>query len=313
MIKRYKFFVAKAFVVVIAGLLAAPLYAQLPSHLRDYPLASLQKSGDLIAPFFDGWIANEDGSVTMIFGFLNRNTEEIVDIPLGPNNFIEPKQFDGVQPTHFPVYDLPGFVGKRDRGAFAVTVPANMAGTEVVWTLKHAGHSYSIPGRAKSPAYEMSKGEASLGSLSPAIRFDAKGPESTDRVGIYATKVKAKVGVPVTLSALVQDRGNRAKYEEIKNPFFPVGTTWILHQGPEGARPTFDPKAISGRERAKQSQNSEGGADFSGWITEKTQAIFPIPGDYVVRIRVDNFAAEDSQLDNQCCWSNAYIPVTVTP
>jgi len=310
---RVKRFVARALAVLLTGLIAAPLYAQLPSHLRDYPLAPLKERGDLIAPFFDGWIPNEDGSVTMIFGFLNRNTKEIVDIPLGPNNFIEPKQFDGAQPTHFPIYDLPGFVGKRDRGAFAVTVPAEMAGTEVVWTLKHAGHNYSIPGRATSPAYEMSLKEASLGSLGPAIRFARNGPESVDRVGIYAAKVKAKVGVPVTLSAFVQDRGNRSKYEEIKNPFYPVGTNWILHQGPAGARPTFDPQAISGKERATQAEASEGGADFSGWITATTQAMFPVPGNYVVRIRVDNFAAEDSQLDNQCCWSNAYVPVTVSP
>ena len=314
MITGYKQFIARALAVLFTALIAAPLYAQLPSHLRDYPLAPLKKSGDLIAPFFDGWIANEDGSVTMVFGFLNRNTEEIVDIPLGPNNYIEPKQFDGVQPTHFPVYDFPGFVGKRDRGAFAVTVPAEMAGTEVVWTLKHVGHSYSIPGRATSPAYEMSRTERALGSLSPAIRFDMNGPESTDREGIYAAKVKAKVGVPVTLSAYVQDRGNRSGYE-VDSLYVPVGTNWILHQGPVGARPTFDPQSISGRERAKakETEASEGGVDYSGWITETTQATFPEPGDYVIRIRVDNFAAEDSQADNQCCWSNAYIPVIVSP
>ena len=33
----------------------------------------------------------------------------------------------------------------------------------------------------------------------------------------------------------------------------------------------------------------------------------------VVRLRVDNFTAPDSKFDNQCCWSNAYVPVTVTP
>ncbi|MEZ5527064.1 MAG: hypothetical protein R3F26_05965 [Gammaproteobacteria bacterium] len=92
---------------------------------------------------FNGWIKNDDGSVTMIFGFVNRNREEIVDIPLGANNHIEPAQFDGVQPTHFPVYSRGGFVGLQERGVFAVTVPADMAGTEVVWTLNHAGYSYS--------------------------------------------------------------------------------------------------------------------------------------------------------------------------
>jgi hypothetical protein len=105
----------------VLGMTAAPLYAQLPSHLRDYPLAQRKASGDIVAPMFNGWIRNDDGSVTMIFGFFNRNREEIVDIPLGSDNFIEPKQFDGVQPTHFPVYSRGGFVGIQERGVFAVT------------------------------------------------------------------------------------------------------------------------------------------------------------------------------------------------
>jgi hypothetical protein len=306
---KYKQLAAGALAFVLMGLTAAPLYAQLPAHLRDYPLAQRKASGDLVAPFFDGWIANGDGSVTMIFGFMNRNRQEVVDIPLGSNNYIEPAQFDGVQPTHFPVYNRGGFVGIRERGAFAVTVPADMAGTEVVWTLKHAGHSYSVPGRATSPAYEMSRAEAAFGSLSPAIRFKLDGPESVDREGIYGPRIMASVGKPVTLSAFAQDRGNRDGYE-VESLLFPVGTTWLLHQGP--AMPDFEPAAVSGRDRAKDS--GEAGMNTNdGWTVVKTQATFWEPGDYVVRLQVDNFMAPDSKPDNQCCWSNAYVPVTVTP
>ena len=204
---------AGALAVALMGLIGAPLDAQLPPGLRDYPLAQRQKSGDLVAPFFDGWIANRDGSVTMVFGFMNRNTEEIIDIPLGEDNYIFPPQFDGMQPTHFPVYDRRGFHGIRERGAFAVTVPASRAGTEVVWTLSHAGHTYSVPGRATSTAYEMSRMRRARGSLSPAIQFIRGGAESTDREGIVAEPVMATVGTPVTLSALVQDRGERRGYD----------------------------------------------------------------------------------------------------
>ena len=70
-----------AAVTMLAG--APALQGQLPTELRDYPLATLHKSGDLVAPFFDGWFDNGDGTVTYAFGFLNRNTEEIVDVPLG--------------------------------------------------------------------------------------------------------------------------------------------------------------------------------------------------------------------------------------
>lgn len=293
--------------------IATTLHAQLPSHLRDYELAAPRATGDIVAPMFNGWIANQDGSTTFIFGFANRNTKELVDIPLGPNNRIEPAQFDGAQPTHFPSYSRGGFVGIQERGVFAVTIPADMKGTEVVWTLSHAGHSYSVPGRASSPAYEMSRAPAAFGSLSPAIRFEANGAESTHREGIYAPRISTSVGKPVNLSAYVQDRGDRAQYDVAQT--YHLGTEWILHQGP--ALPFIDQPKVTGRERRNQ---SGGGGEGSfarpapdGWTEVNTMATFPAPGDYVIRLRVDNFEAEDSQFDNQCCWSNAYVPVTVTP
>jgi hypothetical protein len=311
--KMNKRFAVKVLAFFLMGSITAPLYAQLPAHLRDYPLAQRKAAGDVVAPMFNGWTANEDGSVTMLFGFANRNREEIVDIPLGPNNFIEPAQFDGAQPTHFPVYNRRGlpdvgyFVATQERGAFAVTVPADMAGTEVVWTLNHAGNSYSIPGRATSTAYQMSAGERALGSLAPAIRFKKNGPETTTREGIMAARVTASVGNPVTLSAYIQDRGNRGDYPEVKEDFFPLGTEWILHQGP--AAPDFDPALVTGRERMEQGMDTGSGR----WSQIQTQATFWEPGEYVLRLRVDNFLAIDSKLDTLCCWSNAYVPVTVTP
>ncbi len=305
---KYKQLTGRALAVLLVGLIAAPLYAQLPQQLRDYPLARFQTSGDLVAPFFDGWIDNGDGSVTMVFGFMNRNTGELVDIPLGPNNYIRPTQFDGVQPTHFPIYDRGGLTGIRERGAFAVTVPAGMAGTEIVWTLSHAGHSYSVPGRAVSVAYEMSSARRALGSLNPAIRFTQGGPESNDREGVKGPTVTASVGTPVTLSAFIQDRGERGQYD-VDN-LYQVGTEWIVHQGP--GMVDFENAAMTGR--AREEAAGEGAMISSDdWTEASTQATFMAPGDYVIRLRADNWAAPDSKMDNQCCWSNAYLPVTVTP
>lgn len=304
---NYKRLATGAIAAALMGLTAAPLYAQLPTHLRDYPLTQRMAKGDLVAPMFNGWIPNADGSVTMVFGFANKNREEIVDIPLGPNNNLSPAQFDGVQPTHFPVYSRRGFVGQQERGVFSVTVPASMAGTEVVWTLKNNGYEYSVPGRATSTAYEMSRLARAEGSLQPAIKFDMNGPETVTREGIFASKITASVGKPVTLTAYAQDRGERAKYDLQSE--FPLGTEWILHQGP--AMPEFSSEKITGRERG--GENAMSSDSNNGWTEVKTQATFSEPGDYVVRLRVDNFAAPDSQFDNQCCWSNAYVPVTVTP
>jgi len=253
--------------------LTATLQAQLPSHLRDYPLAAPRASGDIVAPMFNGWIANEDGSTTYIFGFANRNTQ---------------------------------------RGTFAVTIPADMKGTEVVWTLSHAGHTYSVPGRATSAAYEMSLAPAAFGSLSPAIRFDISGVESVDRQGIRASRISTSVGTPVSLTAYVQDRGERGQYQDDVDPVYPLGTEWILHQGP--AIPVFERARITGRERRSEGgEGSFSNTNPNGWTEVTTTATFPAPGEYLIRLRVDNFEAPDSQFDNQCCWSNAYVPVTVTP
>ena len=290
---KRKLLASSATAVVLVALTGISLEGQLPSHLRDYPLATLHKSGDIVAPFFDGWYDNGDGTVTYSFGFLNRNTEEIVDIPLGPNNKIEPAELDGAQPTHFPVYNRRGLTGKRERGAFGVTVPK---GTEVVWTLTHAGRTYSVPGRSSEIAYEMSWTPAAFGSLQPAVRFSPDGMESRGPEGVVAQLVTAKVGVPVSLSAMVQDRGEREGYD-VKETIVPVNATWELHQGPSAV--TFSPQMQS---------RIEG----EGWAMATTQATFSQPGDYMIRVRVDNFGAPDSRFDNMCCWSNGYVPVRVT-
>jgi len=296
-------------VLLLVGLFLTPVSAQLPSHLRDYPLGEQKSSGDIVAPIFNGWVENEDGSVRLIFGFANRNTEEIVDIPIGPNNLIEPSQFNGVQPTHFPIYKRRAFIGINERGAFAVTVPSEMAGTEVIWTLKHAGHNYSIPGRATSTTYELSDGGAAFGSLLPAIRFEMDGVESTNHEGIIAERITTSVGTPVTLMAYVQDRSNRAAYPNNNEfAYYQVGTEWVFHQGP--AAPDFSNALVTGDERLEQNDSEVAAED---WTQVQTEATFWEAGEYLIRLRVDNFLAPDSRFDYMCCWSNAFVPITVTP
>ena len=293
----------------LVSLQAAPLSAQLPEHLRDFPLATRGASGESVAPFFNGWIRNSDDSVTLIFGFANQNREGVTDIPIGPNNRLEPVKYDGRQPTHFPVYQRRGFVGIQERGAFAVVLPAEEAETEVTWTLTSGGQTWTVPGRTTATAYEMSNGERAQGSLKPAIRFSLDGEESTSVQGIYAAPKTTTVGEPVTLSAFVQDRGNREAYPENKIMHYQVGTEWLLHQGPEGVAPKFSNAVVTGRNRAREAGESASG----DWTEVTTQATFSEPGEYVIRLRVDNFLAADSKFDNVCCWSNAYVPVIVAP
>ena len=279
-----------AFAVVLVTT-ALPLEGQLPEHLRDYPLIGMRSSGDLVAPYFDGWYDNGDGTVTYSFGFLNRNTEEIVDIPIGENNYVEPAEYNGGQPTHFPFYNRGGFHGRRERGSWGVTVPE---GTEVWWTINHAGQSYSVRGRSTSMAYELSFAIAAAGSQHPGIKFQNEDPESYGPEGIWADRIQASVDTPVTVSAMVRDRGDRYEFDTPSN-IYPVRAEFLTHQGP--APIDFDRARVTVREQ--------------GWGTATTQATFAEPGDYVIRIRADNFRAPDSKFDNMCCWSSGYVPVTV--
>ena len=46
--------------------------------------------GQDVVPVFEGWERNADGSINMVFGYMNRNYGAEVDIPLGPDNMILP-------------------------------------------------------------------------------------------------------------------------------------------------------------------------------------------------------------------------------
>ncbi len=74
-----------------------------------------------------------------------------MDIPIGPDNTIEPAQFNGMQPTHFPTVRYAAFGGRRERGAFTVTIPKGHKG-DVVWTLRANGVTCSAA-QMPRPAY----------------------------------------------------------------------------------------------------------------------------------------------------------------
>src|SRR6202521_3017343 len=84
-------------------------------------------SGQNVAPVFEGWERNPDGSFNMVFGYMNRNYEETVDVPIGPDNNIEPGGPDQGQPTHFLI--------RRRQFAFRVKVPKDFGDKDLVWTL----------------------------------------------------------------------------------------------------------------------------------------------------------------------------------
>jgi hypothetical protein len=298
---------AIALVVVVGGL---PLRAQRQPQQR--PLGPQPDVELRVAPFFDGFYTNPDGTITFSFGYSNLNRQETVEIPLGPDNVIQPKEFDGRQPTSFPpvVADAAddggaaagrGRPGRRDRerGVFTVTVPAGFTG-DVVWTLRHRGQTYSVPARAKNSAYSL-RWPMAMGSMPPLLRFRADGPAGRGPSGIDAGPLQASVGTPLPINISIVDDSKREKEPiEVKapgaNPKAALNVTWYKHAGPGPV--TFAP--------AKQPI-----PELQG--TAATSATFKQPGEYVIRVRADNFGRVDTSAGNQCCWTNGYMKVSVRP
>jgi hypothetical protein len=268
------------------------------------PLSPLPSTGLRVAPFFDGWYANPDGTITFSFGYSNLN-QETIEIPLGPNNFIEPKQYDGRQPTSFPPAapgSDDGGAGRgdrrgRERGVFTVTVPAGFQDS-VVWTLQLGGQMYKVPGTAKSGAYGL-RWPMAMGSIPPALRFTADGPAGRGPTGILANPVRASVGTPLPLTIWITDDSAREQEPVVVRPRQvrpAMNVTWFKHSGP-------GPVAFSPPREGINQLNA----------TSTVSATFKQPGEYVLRVRADNFGRLDTSPGNQCCWTNGYVKVTVTP
>jgi len=273
---------------------------------RPRPLSPLPDEGLGVAPFFDGWYQNPDGTITFSFGYSNLN-REVVEIPLGPNNFIVPKEHDGRQPTSFAPATAAsagddGGAGRRERerGVFTITVPAGFKG-DVVWTLQHRGQSFKVPARAKTGAYQL-QWPMAMGSIPPLLRFTPDGPTGRGPVGIQADPLKVASGTPLSLTIWAVDDSVREKDPVSIKPRGrgdargAINATWYKHSGPGAV--AFDP--------AKQPI-----AELQGSVT--TLATFAQPGEYVIRVRADNFGRVDTSPGNQCCWTNGYVKVTVTP
>jgi hypothetical protein len=106
--------------------------------------------GQNVAPAFEGWERNPDGTINMVFGYLNRNYEEEVDIPIGPNNRVDVGGDDRGQPTHFYT--------RRQRFIFKVVVPKDWdKNRKVAWTLTSHGRTDVAKGWLQ-PEWELNQG-----------------------------------------------------------------------------------------------------------------------------------------------------------
>jgi hypothetical protein len=153
-------------------------------------------SGREVVPYLEGWIHNADGTFDFVFGYYNRNAEQTLLIPPGPNNMISPGNPDQGQPTYF--------MPKRQFRIFRVRVPKDFGDKTLTWSVTANGRTEKVVAKLV-PAYEKDE------------RFIETNNNTTISLGVVdnnkrptlavAPVTNARVNTPVVLSAQVTDDG----------------------------------------------------------------------------------------------------------
>ena len=154
---------AGAWVALVALFAAAGAQAQLRFE-----------RGQNVAPVFEGWETSPDGSFTMVFGYRNRNCQEMPEVPVGPNNKLEP--------------------GPAERGQ-----------QELVWTLTAHGRTDQAVG-SLMPSWEIDDGviKANRGMGINGAPADNQMPSIAVTGGTTLTVTRPNT---LTLTAVVGDDG----------------------------------------------------------------------------------------------------------
>ena len=278
--------------------------------------------GQNVAPAFEGWEQGSDGTKYFLFGYMNRNWEEEIDVPIGPDNGFNVGGADQGQPTHF----LP----RRNRFVFRVRVPAGFTEKdELIWTLTTHGKTEKAyatlrPDYIVDDVVKASEtGALGAGTSSPEVRSNK--PPAVRIEEVKARNVKA--GEWLTLVADVKDDGipkprdpsrvaaaqaraaaqttTAAPAGPPRNPAMSPPTritvgknlglhvSWFVYRGPGKA--SFDPPQVKAWEDTRAGANSPWAPL---WAAPKlpedgklpVQVSFDTPGTYVLRCVADDGA-----------------------
>ena len=269
--------------------------------------------GQNVSPAYEGWEEDDAGRRYFLFGYMNRNWEEKLDVPAGPDNSIEPGGPDAGQPTHF----LP----RRNRFVFRVPVPEGFdEDDELIWTLTTAGvteQAYAtlrLDYLVDDLVQASEQGALGAGRSDPIIRANTA---PVLRIEGDRTR-RVRVGEPLALVAVASDDGvPKPRRRRRRNPWRPpvqvtVGSatglrvSWYVYRsdGPV----TFDPPQVKVWEDTRTGANSPWSP---GWLTPDpppdggwaTEVVFDEPGTYVLRC-----LASDGALG-----ATADVTVTVVP
>jgi hypothetical protein len=230
--------------------------------------------GQNVAPVFEGWERNPDGTFSMVFGYLNRNYEEELDIPVGPANSIAlgaDVAGDRGQPTHF--------YPRRQRFLFRVVVPADWDKQQkVIWTLTSHGQTDQAKGWLQ-PVWELSP-DVIIENLGGGVP-DPNNKPPTLTIGEVPTVTWPD---KATLTASATDDGLPKPYrrspsnpDRDSQPRRPRGVQikWTQYRGP--GKVTFEPDASA--------------VVYGEPVTLASKVSFGAPGTYVLRA-----TANDGQL-----------------
>jgi hypothetical protein len=249
------------------------------------PLMPGRERGASVTPAFEGWYQNEDGSFSLLVGYYNRNSKETLEIPVGPNNRVEPGDLDQGQPTHFEV--------GRQWGVFVIKVPKDFGKKTITWTLVSNGEVQSIP-LTLNPGYPITPyKELGMGNQPPSLAFTSGGPKVLGPPTTIAATLTAKVGEPVPVQVWVDDV--KAPEGEERGRAAAKVATLSFHKFRGPGAVTFDPLRLP--------VNTPGEMVAS-------KATFAAPGEYLLRVQANDESGEGGG-GFQCCWTNTYVKVTV--
>jgi len=259
--KKYMLAVACS-ALLLAGTVPATLNAQI-----------VYARGQDVSPTFDGWEQNADGTYTFHFGYFNRNSEEQLFVPIGPDNNIDGG--DRGQPTHF--------YPSRKWWVVKVVVPGDWPkDRRLVWTLTTYGKTRQAKGWLQ-PEWEADKGVISKNaSRDPSLMTGGTNESDIDHENLPPSITGSpaqtiNLSDALTLTATATDDGHPKPVSGSEtSPSVGVRLRWILYRGPGTVR--LDPDIMSQRVYGKPA-------------TLETKVSFSMPGTYRLRA-----IASDGQL-----------------
>jgi hypothetical protein len=285
-----------------------------------FPLSqTVRERGSSVTGAYEGWYYGKDGNTYALVGYFNRNTKQEFDIPVGPNNRIEPGGPDQGQPTHF--------LAGRQWGVFSVQLPKDLGNKKLTWTIVANGFTNAITLHTQADYIVEPYEDAANKNTPPKLKFEPNGPSVSGAPTSVAAKYTATVGTPLALTVWASDEGPKINIPETPaggrgrgrgrgttpttadaaaeppqgrgrgaggfgNP--PLAVTWSWMRGP--AAPKFD--------NAKPSIDTTDGGKAT------TNVTFSAPGDYLLRVEGNDSTGAGGG-GFQCCWTTAHVAVAV--